>query len=445
MKRLLFVFTGLLFVVLVFGQTTPTKGDESPCNRHYEAAIKFLVDTPVLHPFTVDAASGNKVLFSSGNLQYCAVYSEIQSDGLKHTVHNAWRFSPRQFDFVGGGNLGGNVYYDTVIQEAVKSVVDPNRDSFRYERRLCNNEARSAAYPGWIDLLPWGSSCLGRKVHDPFARHMRPCDVPDYVSVVSASHNTYGIGPSLDLGTTTPDSTPAGVLNASFDTASGLNRYFDWGFGNGIREYRKCTQVRNDSILHYRDSTMYRTGVWRTPTVAEWKYLLETRTLPEDAGKAGWSCITLKDTLAVNAAYPTVTGILLYPDDFSFAEVGVALLTCGPGSITATPQIVSMSDWELLELAGCIFLPSAFYYDSQNASMSNKDGASQACTTMCSYWSCTNVETADAPAGKTANTLAYCATVTWDGTTGVAVGDGVFPRPDGYSVRLVQDFVPKGL
>ena len=57
----------------------------------------------------------------------------------------------------------------------------------------------------------------------------------------------------------------------------------------------------------------------------------------------------------VNAS-DTVTGVLLYPDDFSFSEAGVASLPFG-ASNSVTELLAT--DWEALESAGCVFLPAA--------------------------------------------------------------------------------------
>lgn len=446
---------------LMYSQTThPDDATISPCSRFYETAIKFIVDTPVLHPFTVsDDGAGNttQILFSSGNLQYCANYSEIQN-GQKRSVNHAWRFAPRQFDFVGDADeyvtpnvVGGNVYYDSVVLFG-KGLLDPTKDSFYYVKRLCNNNRRNASYQGWIDLLPWGSSVQGKKVHDPCTQHYAPGEKIDLSIEISGNRNKYGVGPSWELPA---DSIPAGVKGkGSFDTTSGANRYFDWGYNNSIREYRRCTQIRDNQVVHYRDSTMYRPNVWRTPTTAEWKYLLQTRTLAEDPSSLAWSCIELEDTLMIKGAKPKITGILLYPDDFSFVEVGIQTIptaTQATANVLPVPTTVTMSDWELLELAGCIFLPTAYYYNSTNGVVQNDLGMTTGSTAKvcCAYWACTYADQAAITAASLAvvpNTVAMSVSATGDGTAvGTIEAEGFQPRPDGLAVRLVQDFVPKGL
>ncbi len=72
--------------------------------------------------FTINA-SGDKVQFSQGNLQYQASTS-------------TWRFAENQYDYVGDAS-NGNVYV-----ESTKS----------------NNSSISEFYTGWIDLFGWGTA-----------------------------------------------------------------------------------------------------------------------------------------------------------------------------------------------------------------------------------------------------------------------------------------------
>ena len=49
----------------------------------------------------------------------------------------------------------------------------------------------------------------------------------------------------------------------------------------------------------------------------------------------------------------TVTGVIIYPDDFSFADAGVGAMRFGTYQHT-----IDIDTWEALEEMGCIFLPS---------------------------------------------------------------------------------------
>ena len=53
-------------------------------------------------------------------------------------------------------------------------------------------------------------------------------------------------------------------------------------------------------------------------------------------------------------ATDTVTGMVIYPDDFSFADAGVDAMTFG----ATRPTEIGIDSWRALESFGCVFLPS---------------------------------------------------------------------------------------
>ena len=93
--------------------------------------------------FTINA-SGTKVYFSRGNLQYCAAPAtgetthNVLGGGTKSGV---FRFAPNQFDWVGNATVG-NVY-----ENGAK----------------CSNTLASETYSGWIDLFGFGTSGYNNK------------------------------------------------------------------------------------------------------------------------------------------------------------------------------------------------------------------------------------------------------------------------------------------
>ena len=100
--------------------------------RSYGLAVRLAKDiTPA---FSV--SENKRVLFSPGNLQYCA-------------GTNTWRFAEHQWDFVGDAESG------TVYANGEK----------------CNNALISATYSGWIDLFGWGTSGWnsGAKAYQPYS------------------------------------------------------------------------------------------------------------------------------------------------------------------------------------------------------------------------------------------------------------------------------------
>ena len=324
MKQRFFSLMALLALPLfMFAQVAVVPADtaSNPCDRHYRAAVKFIVDTPNVHPFST-SSNGGAILFASGNLQYCPAKDE-------------WRFALRQFDRCGNGMVGkSTVYYDSIDYSTPDNTT---KSGFKEIPTLCNNMLGAKSYEGWIDLMGWGTSTLGKKVGDPFAIHFYPyeCDK----TVVNGDFNEYGFGPTI--GTQYRKG-----LNNNFDTASGVHRWFDWGYGNNIREFRGCTHT--GTTVHASDSTMYRPGVWRTPTIEEWTYILNTRKV--GGQDSAYSNVRIKygDT-----DMDTVSGIVIYPDDFSFSEAGVASMSFGNHAITN----LNLADWNALEQVGCVFLP----------------------------------------------------------------------------------------
>ena len=199
------------------------------CERHYQSAVKFIVDTPTVHPFTINKLGGS-VVFSTGNLQYCPARDE-------------WRFALRQFDRVGKGKSvyapeglktdgthindnGTTVFYDSIDY----STKDNTPSGFKEVKGVpCNNTLISKKYGGWVDMFAWGTSGQGRKAQDSLAVFFNPYDL----NGVDLGHaaNKFGYGPSFDAGH------GPGAISNNIDVKSGTNRFFDWGYRNVIREY----------------------------------------------------------------------------------------------------------------------------------------------------------------------------------------------------------------
>lgn len=98
--------------------------------------------------------------------------------------------------------------------------------------------------------------------------------------------------------------------------------YFDW--------YTAC-YIESWAIYDSDIETSFGTG-WRTPTVAEWRYLMDTeRMIFDKAAYTNWVTITGSH----------VPGIVFYPDNYNGDEY-----TTG-------------TDWAAFEAAGCVFLPAA--------------------------------------------------------------------------------------
>ncbi len=120
--------------------------------RSYGLAVRLAKDiTPA---FSV--SENRRVLFSPGNLQYCAATDK-------------WRFAEHQWDFVGDEEHG------TVYANGEK----------------CNNALISATYTGWIDLFGWGTSGWksGANAYQPYSTSR---DSTDYFVGNNKNNNLTG-------------------------------------------------------------------------------------------------------------------------------------------------------------------------------------------------------------------------------------------------------------
>ena len=88
---------------------------------------------------------------------------------------------------------------------------------------------------------------------------------------------------------------------------------------------------------------------------SEWTYLLTKRIVA--GNDSAFSYVRLKYGSNLT---DTVSGVIIYPDDFSFAEAGVGALNFGANY--AVTQI-DATTWEALEEMGCVFLPTATSFD----------------------------------------------------------------------------------
>ena len=85
---------------------------------------------------------------------------------------------------------------------------------------------------------------------------------------------------------------------------------------------------------------------------AEWTYLLTERKVGDEDSAFSYVRIKYGDHET-----DTVTGTIIYPDDFSFSEVGVASMKFG--TTRGVQAEIDKATWEALESAGCVFLPCA--------------------------------------------------------------------------------------
>lgn len=164
-----------------------------------------------------------------------------------------------------------------------------------------DNRQVESNYSGWIDLFGWGTSGWnsGANTYMPYSYSKF---YKDYYPGGNASNNLIGA-----------------CANA------------DWGVYN---------QIGSDAP-----------GTWRTLTKDEWDYLRYTRA---DANNKFGAAI-------VNG----VTGVILLPDNFSLPVDCSFTAGMTSGSSTsewnkvAPTNIYSVTQWQLMEAAGAVFLPAA--------------------------------------------------------------------------------------
>ena len=159
----------------------------------------------------------------------------------------------------------------------------------QYDMVGADNKNISETYDGWIDLFGWGTSGFDDK----------------YPYMSSEEDNDYGDALNDIAGT-----------------------FYDWGMYNAISN--GGNQARS----------------WRTLTIEEWLYLLNTRT--DAASKYGVACVN------------GVNGFILIPDDWVLPD-GVTFtsgMAEGNGSsYYATVNNYTLSEWDKMEENGAVFLP----------------------------------------------------------------------------------------
>ena len=123
-------------------------------------------------------------------------------------------------------------------------------------------------------------------------------------------------------------------------------------------------------------------------------------------------------------ATDTVTGVVIYPDDFSFADAGVDALTFG----VALPTQIDIDSWRALETAGCVFLSNSLYreYKSDRTITIREELLGRYGT----YWS---ASTQNPNKASRVDFNMYTPSINTNNYNGVS------ERSLGISVRLVQD------
>ena len=227
----------------------------------------------------------------------------------------------------------------------------------------CSNTKHSHSYNGWLDLFGYGTS--------------------------GWSSGTYSYSPG-SKSTNDVDYRPG--LNYA-NNLTGAYAYADWGIYNEI--YNPSTGVTDPP------------GTWRTPTNDEWVYLFTLRSTPSGARYA-------------KAIVNGVKGVMLFPDDWD-PDI-YTINSVNIGAVDYTVNVITLSDFQLLEDNGMVFLPAAGNRVGTNVSYVLRNG---------SYWSSTSYDE------KNAHGLYFGDDVKYGG---LFVGPGLtHGRSHGRNVRLIRD------
>ena len=228
--------------------------------------------------------------------------------------------------------------------------------SHQYDMIGADNSNISSSYSGWIDLFGWATNG-----NDGNGTHYQPWD--------SSTDDTYG------------------------------NIVAQWG----------------SSDLPFASDWASNIGTdWRTLSSAEWTYLLNTRTTTATiAGIADARYALAQLSISGN----TICGLILFPDNYDgIAPAGVTWSSAAINSSNNSFSncTVTSEGWEVLEEAGCVFLPCAGYRDGASVNSVGLSGF---------YWSATT--------NSTTNVYALNIPLGWNALFGYA-------RHRGHSVRLVH-------
>ena len=316
-------------------------------SKYYTSAIS---DITFNGPKGFSVAADRRVYLAPGNLQWSAT-----GGGSTPTTHvvagggteaGTFRFAPRQWDYL--GNTAGNT----------------------------TAEANRSTQSAWIDLFGWGTSGWnnGNYWYQPY--NSSNSQVGRYTGT-----NGYGYGPTNGR-------------SYEYDL-TGTYANADWGVYN--------------AICNLKTNTTDPPGSWRTLTISEWTYLLNTRR-------------TVSGIRYAKAVVNNVKGMILVPDNWDASIY--TLNSTNTSGAPFTANNISSNVWtSLFEASGCAFLPTpGFRYGIELHNV-----GSYGC-----YWSSTH------KSYNGRNAWAYHFHFDKDQIL-LEGGESALSRAYGYSVRLAQD------
>ena len=274
-------------------------------------------------------------------------------------------FSPGNLQWTSTGT------HNTMV--TIKGGLPPESGTWRFAEHQWDtigigNESISSSYTGWIDLFGWATSGWDNK-----NTYYQPYDYRNN----STGSTGYGYGP-----------TDGRSYNFSLiDDGNGNNyEWADWGVFNAVSN-------GGDAPLQ-----------WRVLNAKEWNYLMNWRR-------------TASGYHYAKAIVNNIPGLIILPNDWD--ERTFHLESYDKASASFRDNDIRDRDWtDVLERAGCIFLPAAQYRRDNRVS-----GTSEG-----RYWSSYNLDEANASA------LNFD-----DRELPEYQEDYKYERYHGFSVRLVMD------
>ena len=176
-----------------------------------------------------------------------------------------------------------------------------------------DNRNISPTYSGWIDLFGWGTSGYD---------HGASCYQPWATATVTTGYYAYG---------------------DSIYNLSSQNGEADWGYN----------AISNGGNM---------INQWRTLTYDEFNYIFEIRQ-------------TISNIRYVKASVRGINGFLLFPDDWDYTIY--EFNSINKWWVLYNDNIISETDFELLEANGMVFLPSSGYRSGTDINNLNW---------LCDYW-----------------------------------------------------------
>ena len=331
-------------------------------------------------------ANRRTVVFAPGNLQACLAVCPQKTTSWSTSKNlgtaSGWRFAAHQYDAIADSKPAGREDANGVIW-SYNSIENPQEGD-------------------WIDLFSW---------------------IGSEGSIASGSlSNSYKFGIAYHIS--------SGSGGSYGNTTSGYTLYQDWGI----------------NAISYKDGS-YAANTWHTPSSSEWSLILNRR-YQKSSGYDGITTSAVRAKIDLDATN-AICGLIIFPDNYVAPYDAPALVKIHSGASTkwtvadnqakCSENEMTVAQWEVLEGAGCVFLPftSTTQFSSANTVLTDY-------TAEGGYWSST-ASTKSGPFALAMNDIDEAAghrRYNTSATTLSANYNG-FNRAYGYGVRLTRWVKPE--